>query len=329
MPEDATIILLMDMGYDRSERRHFISGKAAKSSEDGIAIAVSDNIFHFLLVEDDDFYAYAWEPGIAGATGHQTYHSASNFMSQWFNQAKRQGYEETAFWISLDSSGYVESLNEFYSNYGTHGYSDYHESELEGVWYRFGDPEVGDYYVFYGDFFERYDAIHTYLHDGEPYRVGTWYKQNSIHFGDDHDPIDVILIALVHDPDDPFGSDEYSLTDDGMAFFDTFHKTYYIRESSISTYLRETFHVIFTLVFNEWAGPEFGDPHLRFDYYSNSFGLVAFDTDYGEYIHQGRWSVDGNVVTLEFIDGETEVFNFDENSFYIEYFDMIFENEGW
>gem|GEM_PF-1233005 len=129
MPEDAVLILLTDMGYDDAQKRYYISGKAGGVSEEGIAEAIGSDIYHFLIVEDDGFYAYAWEPGITGATGHQTYHNASNFESLWFRAARRAGYEDTAFWISFNESGQVESLNEFYSNYGFHGYDDDYEED--------------------------------------------------------------------------------------------------------------------------------------------------------------------------------------------------------
>jgi hypothetical protein len=83
----------------------------------------SEDIYKLFLAED--FYADAWPPGVDGLTGDASYHSANNFKTDWFSQAKKIGYGETPFWFSINEDGQIDYLCEFYDQHPYFGDEDY------------------------------------------------------------------------------------------------------------------------------------------------------------------------------------------------------------
>jgi hypothetical protein len=196
-------------------------------------------------------------------------------------------------------------------------------SLYEGKWYRNGNTG-DDWYSISGENFEYYNA---YSPD-ELSQSGKWHFEDSRRIFEDRESIREKIIVFVENPDEPFGSENFALTEDETAFFDIFNKTLYIHEDSIGTRSSDSLITAFTLAFNNWEGPEFGDPYIYFDWYEKTFGMVIYDdSGTGNRSHQGTWSADGTTITFEFTDGETEDTTITDDSFYLERYEMTFTND--
>jgi hypothetical protein len=191
---------------------------------------------------------------------------------------------------------------------------------LDGKWFANGDPE-GDYYLIEG---ESYQKISPYME--EPSETGTWKYTDTMQYFSETEYVQEKQLELVPDDEEMFlGGGDFVPTEDGTAFFDSFNKVFYIRESAIGTPEGEYNIARFRLIISDWQGPEYDDPMIEFSHYG-TFDVIIFDDEgSGQRSTPGKWSFDGETITLDFDDGTTEEVAFDDDSFTVEYYEITFE----
>lgn len=197
-------------------------------------------------------------------------------------------------------------------------------SYLEGKWYKYGSTDE-DYYLIEGD---TYELCSPHYPD-EPLATGTWTINDVTHFIDD-DTSTIQTEIEFQLPEDSYTNGDFILTEDGNAFFDDFHGSYYVKESVLDTSEGDDTVAVLELISNDWNGPESGDPYLEF-YYYGKFDIVEYNSDgFGERSQAGSWSFQDMELTLEFEDGTTETLDFSSTEITVEHYDMTFErNGGW
>jgi hypothetical protein len=172
-----------------------------------------------------------------------------------------------------------------------------------------------------------YEFYEAWFSADEPYKSGTWVLNNITRILDSGNIAEVQI--TFEDESDIFGGRDLAFDDNQVSLFDTFDKVFYIHEDAIGTYQGDTLMTEFALSFNNWEGPEFGDPYLTFNYYEKVFSIIVYSNGQGEKSYQGMWSAQGTDVTLIFDDGAEEEFEFNGDSFSLDYYGMTFHNDVW
>lgn len=119
LPDATSLLFLVDIKYDENQSQYYITAKAGYKDEKDNANKSSEKIYTFLLTSEDDFTAYGWTPGVDGLTSITSYTNTESFYTQWFKEAEKYNYTETAFEFDFNEKGQINYLYEFFSNLST------------------------------------------------------------------------------------------------------------------------------------------------------------------------------------------------------------------
>ncbi len=196
-------------------------------------------------------------------------------------------------------------------------------AELDGKWLLSGEQDSGYYLIENG----AYKLIKPYME--EPSETGTW-KYNDVTVLLENGTVQEKQIEFIPDDEENFwGGGDFIPEPEGIAFFDSFNKVFYIRESAMGTpdgcYAEKKLR----LICSEWKGPEFTSPVLYFSHYG-TFDITVFDEQgSGERSEAGKWSYDGGKILLEFYDGSVEEAEYGDDGITVGYYGMTFERRYW